>query len=80
MTTNFDLKMYRHRHVDTGWEVETVKFPDMQILLFCAVLTSSDTTAAVDAIEYHEQPKLYSIVKGAGTLNDIGSIVLFNCI
>ena len=52
----------------------------MKILLFSALLCSSDVVAAVSIVSYKEQPKLYSCIFGEGVFNDIVSIILFNTV
>ena len=52
----------------------------MQILLFTALLCSSDVVAAVSIVNYEAQPKLYSCIFGEGVFNDIVSIILFNTV
>ena len=51
-----------------------------EILSLCALLCSSDVIAAISMINYHDQPKLFSIVYGEGVFNDIVSIILFNTV
>ena len=48
----------------------------MQILLFTALLCSSDVVAAVSIVDYTQQPKLYSCIFGEGVFNDIVSIAI----
>lgn len=50
------------------------------MLLFTALLCSSDVVAAVSIVSYEDQPKLYSCVFGEGVFNDIVSIILFNTV
>ena len=52
----------------------------MSLLLFTALLCSSDVVAAVSIVDYEAQPKLYSCIFGEGVANDIVSIVLFNVV
>ena len=52
----------------------------MKLLLFTALLCSSDVVAAVSIVSYEAQPKLYSCVFGEGVFNDIVSIILFNTV
>lgn len=52
----------------------------MRLLLFTALLCSSDVVAAVSIVSYEAQPKLYSCVFGEGVFNDIVSIILFNTV
>jgi NhaP-type Na+/H+ or K+/H+ antiporter len=51
-----------------------------EVLSICALLCSSDVIAAIAMINYHDQPKLFSIVYGEGVFNDIVSIILFNTV
>ena len=55
-------------------------FSLMQLMLFTALLCSSDVVAAVSIVDYDAQPKLYSCIFGEGVANDIVSIVLFNVV
>ena len=59
---------------------QTIDLPVMQILLFTALLCSSDVVAAVSIVDYTQQPKLYSCIFGEGVVNDIVSIILFNTV
>lgn len=52
----------------------------MKMLLFTALLCSSDVVAAVSIVSYEAQPKLFSCVFGEGVFNDIVSIILFNTV
>lgn len=52
----------------------------MQVLLFTALLCSSDVVAAVSIVDYTKQPKLFSCIFGEGVVNDIVSIILFNTV
>ena len=52
----------------------------MRLLLFTALLCSSDVVAAVSIVNYDAQPKLYSCIFGEGVFNDIVSIILFNTV
>ena len=47
------------------------------MLLFTALLCSSDVVAAVSIVDYTKQPKLFSCIFGEGVVNDIVSIILF---
>ena len=57
-----------------------VELSTMHLLLFTALLCSSDVVAAVSIVDYDAQPKLYSCIFGEGCFNDIVSIVLFNTV
>jgi NhaP-type Na+/H+ or K+/H+ antiporter len=59
---------------------QVINMPTMQILLFTALLCSSDVVAAVSIVDYTQQPKLYSCIFGEGVFNDIVSIILFNTV
>ena len=50
------------------------------MMLFTALLCSSDVVAAVSIVNYEAQPKLYSCIFGEGVFNDIVSIILFNTV
>ena len=52
----------------------------MQVLLYAALLCSSDVVSAVSIVDYTEQPKLFSCIFGEGVANDIVSIILFNTV
>ena len=57
-----------------------IELPIMKMLLFTALLCSSDVVAAVSIVSYEAQPKLFSCVFGEGVFNDIVSIILFNTV
>jgi sodium/hydrogen exchanger-like protein 6/7/sodium/hydrogen exchanger 8 len=52
----------------------------MQMLLFAALVCSSDVVAAVSIVDYKAQPKLFSCIFGEGIANDIVSIIIFNTV
>lgn len=58
----------------------TIDIDIMHMLLFTALLCSSDVVAAVSIVSYEAQPKLYSCIFGEGVFNDIVSIILFNTV
>ena len=58
----------------------TIDIDIMKLLLFTALLCSSDVVAAVSIVNYEAQPKLYSCIFGEGVFNDIVSIILFNTV
>jgi len=58
----------------------TIDISVMKLLLFTALLCSSDVVAAVSIVSYEAQPKLYSCIFGEGVFNDIVSIILFNTV
>ena len=73
----FDLEMVNY-HDDSGSVKIDIEI--MRILLFTALLCSSDVVAAVSIVSYEAQPKLYSCIFGEGVFNDIVSIILFNTV
>ena len=62
---------------DIGGVSEPFVLETREILLMCAVLTSSDTIAAVSIVKYEQQPKVYSIIFGEGIMNDAVGIIIF---
>jgi len=61
-------------------ETYPIEIPFMNVLMFTALICSSDVVAAVSIVDFSEQPKLYSCIFGEGIVNDIVSIVLFNTV
>ena len=55
-----------------------VKLSAQDALLMCAVLSASDTVAAITIIDEREAPDAHSILLGEGVVNDAVSIILFN--
>jgi len=49
----------------------------MKLLIFCSLLCSSDTVAAVSIVDQKAQPKLFSCILGEGVFNDIVAITLY---
>lgn len=49
----------------------------MKLLIFSALICSSDTVAAVSIVDYEAQPKLFSCILGEGVFNDIVAITLY---
>jgi NhaP-type Na+/H+ or K+/H+ antiporter len=78
--------MYNYTALNADEEIPGEENPQvidctiMQILLFTALLCSSDVVAAVSIVDYTQQPKLYSCIFGEGVVNDIVSIILFNTV
>lgn len=62
-------------HDETG---KVMNLTAQDALLICAVLSSSDTVAALTVIDEHEAPDVQSILVGEGVVNDAVSIILFN--
>ena len=78
MSNYYDLN---HDIVDpTEENPQEINITIMQMLLFTALLCSSDVVAAVSIVDYTKQPKLYSCIFGEGVANDIVSIILFNTV
>ena len=77
-----DLEMVNYSANNDGLEggPKPIKIELMRLLLFTALLCSSDVVAAVSIVSYEAQPKLYSCVFGEGVFNDIVSIILFNTV
>lgn len=75
---NLSMTQY---HTETGEPAEQpIDIDLMRMLLFTALLCSSDVVAAVSIVSYEAQPKLYSCIFGEGVFNDIVSIILFNTV
>jgi sodium/hydrogen exchanger-like protein 6/7/sodium/hydrogen exchanger 8 len=49
----------------------------IKLLIFAALLCSSDTVAAVSIVDFKAQPKLFSCILGEGVFNDIVAITLY---
>jgi NhaP-type Na+/H+ or K+/H+ antiporter len=74
----FDLTMTRYV-VAEGEQPQTkkIEMPIMKMLIFSALICSSDTVAAVSIVDYGAQPKLFSCILGEGVFNDIVAITLY---
>ena len=57
-----------------------LKFSVKDILLFSAVISATDTVAALTFIKEDKDPKLFAILFGEGVLNDAVCIVLYKII
>lgn len=80
-----DLQMvnyFNNKHEEYGIDggPKKIEIDLMKLLLFTALLCSSDVVAAVSIVNYEAQPKLFSCVFGEGCFNDIVSIILFNTV
>lgn len=64
----------------TLYELPLSSVTFMQVLLYAALLCSSDVVSAVSIVDYTQQPKLFSCIFGEGVTNDIVSIILFNTV
>jgi NhaP-type Na+/H+ or K+/H+ antiporter len=80
--TNITMTRYFNNLDPTHVTPETyrVEIPFINVLMFTALVCSSDVVAAVSIVDFNEQPKLYSCIFGEGIVNDIVSIVLFNTV
>lgn len=61
-------------------EWSTLNLTDIEILIMCSLLCSTDVIAAVSLLNAKTQPKLFSLVFGEGITNDAVSIILFNTV
>lgn len=77
---NLLMVNYHDQNDDPATGSMIIDIPIMQILLFTALLCSSDVVAAVSIVNYEAQPKLYSCIFGEGVFNDIVSIILFDTV
>ena len=57
-----------------------VMFSLKEILSFSAVISASDTVAALTFIKEKNEPKLFAILFGEGVINDAVCIVLYKII
>jgi NhaP-type Na+/H+ or K+/H+ antiporter len=62
------------------FESKTLNFSLKEILLFSAVITATDTVAALTFIKEPSEPKLFAVLFGEGVLNDAVCIVIYNII
>lgn len=74
------VNYYENNNDKVGGGPIPIEIDLMRLLLFTALLCSSDVVAAVSIVSYEAQPKLYSCVFGEGVFNDIVSIILFNTV
>jgi NhaP-type Na+/H+ or K+/H+ antiporter len=58
-------------------QVLPVQMSNIKLLIFSALLCSSDTVAAVSIVDFKAQPKLFSCILGEGVFNDIVAITLY---
>ena len=58
----------------------TLNLSNLEVLLMCSLLCSTDVIAAVSLLDPKKQPKLFSLVFGEGITNDAVSIILFNTV
>jgi len=61
-------------------ESSLITFTFQEILLFSAVISATDTVAALTFISETKEQKLYSILFGEGVINDAVCIVLYKII
>lgn len=55
-----------------------VNLKGQEVLLLCAVLSASDTVAAISIMPEAEAPDVHSVMMGEGVMNDAVAIILFN--
>jgi NhaP-type Na+/H+ or K+/H+ antiporter len=72
--------MIKDKKIEGQENPQKLDIPIMQMLLFTAVLCSSDVFAALSIVDNNKQQKIFSCIFGEGILNDIVSIVLFNTV
>ena len=61
-------------------EQSIMNLSNLEVLLMCSLLCSTDVIAAVSLINPAEKPKLFSLVFGEGITNDAVSIILFQTV
>jgi len=66
--------------VDNYYKDSVINFSLKDILLFSAVISATDTVAALTFIKEDKDPKLFAILFGEGVLNDAVCIVLYRII
>lgn len=74
--TYFANKFGFYGTIDNSPLIFTLK----EILLFSAIICSTDTLSALTFIKEKSQPKLFSIMFGEGVLNDAVCIVIYRII
>ena len=65
---------------DDYYKDSVINFSVKDILLFSAVISATDTVAALTFIKEEKDPKLFAILFGEGVLNDAVCIVLYRII
>jgi NhaP-type Na+/H+ or K+/H+ antiporter len=55
-------------------------FTVKEVLLFAAVISATDTVAALTFVKEEAEPKLFAVLFGEGVLNDAVCIVLYRII
>jgi len=65
---------------DNYYKDSIINFSMKDILLFSAVISATDTVAALTFIKEDKDPKLFAILFGEGVLNDAVCIVLYRII
>jgi len=65
---------------DDYYKDSIINFSMKDILLFSAVISATDTVAALTFIKEDKDPKLFAILFGEGVLNDAVCIVLYRII
>jgi sodium/hydrogen exchanger-like protein 6/7 len=59
---------------------KSLVFTLKEILLFSAVISATDTVAALTFVKENSEPKLFAILFGEGVLNDAICIVMYRII
>ena len=59
---------------------QTLNFSIKEILLFSAMITATDTVAALTFVNEESDPKLFAILFGEGVINDAVAIVLYKVV
>lgn len=72
---SFDFQMVRY--ASNTNEGLPIQMSVMKLLIFCSLLCSSDTVAAVSIVDFKAQPKMFSCILGEGVFNDIVAITLY---
>jgi len=73
-----DIKMTKYVRSDNESEYDLpVHMSNIKLLIFSALLCSSDTVAAVSIVDFKSQPKLFSCILVEGVFNDIVAITLY---
>jgi len=62
------------------YEVYHVNFTIQQLMIFSAVICSTDTIACITFIDEDEDPKLFSLLFGEGVINDAVTICLYQLV
>lgn len=75
-----DENKNKEKENDNYYKDSIINFTMKDILLFSAVISATDTVAALTFIKEDKDPKLFAILFGEGVLNDAVCIVLYRII